>query len=942
MVYLNIQSLPSHLDQLVSDVVCYRPSCILLSEARVTADIEDFELTIPGYSLVRCDSDSRHTGGVVIYVRESLNYGIVKNIAVQKSYWFLMIKLKLYAENLMIACLYRSPGCSASEFIDCCETLFEDIFKDTNKCIIVGDFNLGFRKLNDVNVKKLKNIITNLGVEQLVRSDTRTTQESSSLIDYVLTNRYGVVCDTYDVPKITDHCIITVSANCLTCKEQVVTKTFRNFSQQRLDVLNRQLIDVNWQMNSSNIDVLYDDIHDNVTSCIDTLAPIKLVSVNSGCLPWYDAEVRGLTRDRDRYYRLFRASLGIEQRDLYWNLYKKLRNQVVNLLRYKKSNYYRGKIQSCLNNSKRMWQTLKTLVKPVNGLLPSEIEWCSGQAVTVARTDEQKADMFNNYFIDSILNIGSSVPAAAGWSPLDLPRIDCKFCRFKPLSLSELRGIVKKLNNKCSSDVLNNRVLKSIFGVVGHVMLNFVNTSLETGKFPDKLKVGSVVPIPKVCNPSQVDEFRPVNTLPTLEKILEMSVYSQLCGYVDRSQILMEYQSGFRSRHSCETALQVTISGWKLNVDNNKYTVAVFLDFKRAFETVDVDILIEKLKYYGLSGTVLRWFESYLTGRRQRTRVNGVYSQERDVLTGVPQGSVLGPLLFILYLNDFKYIQDCEFLSLFADDTLLAVSDLSLEGALGKMNVLLQHVSEYLNINKLHLNVQKTKAMIITTKYKYCQIDKESLNLKINNQSIEIVEEIKYLGFIVDNILSLKSQFTYVHKKISKKLFFFSRIRSSFNLDTALLVYKTIVQPHFDYCASLLYLLDAESVLSLQRLQNRAMRIILKCNRYAPIKLMLNTFNWLSVKDRFFYFSMIFIFKIIKGLAPSYFSQFISYNRELHDHFTRRANDFYVTKKKYSKTMNSIFHKGLCEFNMLPVSLVNCNSLREFKPLLFRYLRGSD
>ncbi|KAJ8940950.1 hypothetical protein NQ318_010151, partial [Aromia moschata] len=303
------------------------------------------------------------------------------------------------------------------------------------------------------------------------------------------------------------------------------------------------------------------------------------------------------------------------------------------------------------------------------------------------------------------------------------------------------------------------------------------------GCFPDKLETSTITPIPKIINASNAKDFRPINSLPPVEKILEMAVYKQITEYFNSNKLLIYNQSGFRKCHSCETALQLTISNFLKNIDNNKFTVTVFLDFQRAFETIDRSILLKKLQMYGVGGKI----------------------------------------------NDIVHYTNSDFLNLFADDTLIAMAHSDLNVALDKINEDLINISNYLKMNKLVLNVNKTKSTIITTQYKYERLDINNINIVYENNQIELI---KYLGLIIDNNLTFKEHLT---------------IANSLSIMTCITVYKSIIQPHFDYCATILYMLDKNSISELQKLQNRGMRIILRCNKYTPINLMLECLQWMNV-----------------------------------------------------------------------------------------------
>lgn len=506
------------------------------------------------------------------------------------------------------------------------------------------------------------------------------------------------------------------------------------------------------------------------------------------------------------------------------------------------------------------------------------------------------------------------------------------------MGLNELKTMITKLKIKNNiNEVLTSNFIKKTIVTMGYAYLNFINTSLEFGNFPEELKTSVVIPIEKIERAVEEGDFRPINTLPDIEKLLELSVYEQLLEYFNNNKLFMGYQSGFRQNHSCETAVQLTINKWQLSIDENKFVVAVFLDFKRAFETIDRQILLDKLNYYGIKGNVHKWFQQYLSNRLQITKIGKATSDPLTNNIGVPQGSILGPLLFIIYLNDINKIE-CDFMNLFADDTLISCSGTDLNETVNKMNEVLDKINIYVNINKLKLNVKKTKAMILNTPYKLSISNIETFKLKINNEEIQWVNEIKYLGVIIDNTLKFRNYFEYIQKKISKKLFFFSRVSAYLPMYSRLTVYRTIIQPHVDYCSTILFLLDKNQLQSLQKLQNRGMRIILRCNRYTPIEWMLKTLNWFSVEQRVFYMCMVFIFKLSKNLLPNYFDDFTIRNNSIHQHHTRARNNFHIHRTQYKQSMKSLFYKGLNKFNELPDNLKNSNSLKIFKQNIVSYL----
>ncbi|KAJ8973423.1 hypothetical protein NQ317_016706 [Molorchus minor] len=632
-------------------------------------------------------------------------------------------------------------------FLENLEIMCEEIMCGNTRSILVGDFNLDFLS-EEFYVKKIKNIFHLYGITQYVKTVTRVTNNSSTLIDYVLSNTENLNVNTHLSPKISDHYVISINFTNIIKEVDNFTyyKQARNLNEVNLNKINSKLLECTYMLNCTDVNIVFANLLENCTLIVDQIAPLKTFKHHGNDIPWYDLEIKQKTVDRDKAYKFFKSFPNDEN----WQHYKHKRNIVVNLIKTKKKQFYWNKIDQYRNNPRLMWKTLKKLINPKNfSNISANGIFFENNDQTELIMGEQIAEYFNNYFVNSIDHIVNSVEKQEF-----ICTITCQstITNFKLLNMPELAKIVKELDNKGSViPILSSTLLKSSFEVIGHVWLHFVNTSLETGNFPKDLKVSTVTPIEKVNNTIKSWEFRPINSLPHPEKLLEMVVYQQLLEYFNENNIIFENQSGFREKHSCESALQVTITEWKQKMDIGYYTIAVYLDLKRAFETIDRGILIEKIYHYGVRG-------------------------------------------------------------------------------------------------KLKLNISKTKAMLISTPYKYKQINLNEITLTIDNTRIEIVEETKYLGLVIDSHLNFTPHFNYIHKKISKKIYFFSRVSQNLSCNTRITVYNTIIKTHFEYCATVLYSLDLNKMLALQKLQNRAMRIILKCNRYTPISNMLSCLQWLNSK----------------------------------------------------------------------------------------------
>lgn len=482
---------------------------------------------------------------------------------------------------------------------------------------------------------------------------------------------------------------------------------------------------------------------------------------------------------------------------------------------------------------------------------------------------------------------------------------------------------------------ISTKVLFDVCCAVGTRLLDVINRSLLNGDFPEAWKESTVIPVPKVPGTKLCKEFRPINTVAVYEKVLELTAKKQLQDHCDRNKILVIHQSGFRERHSCESVVINICDVFLREIDKGNFVLAVFLDFKRAFETVDRSILLRKLNSIGIRHTALKWFRSYLTNRHQRVKFKDCISESLPVQYGVPQGTVLGPLLFLLYINDIvTVVKGCK-IELFADDTMIYLAGKDLVQMQQIVNNDLNNLFKWLCDNNLSINASKSKCCLFGKKYSLKDVDLNNINIIINNQRIIPETQIKYLGVIFDSFLNFYAHSDYIMRKFSKKISFIARIGNQLSMGTKLLLYNSIAAPHLEFCSTLLFNLPNFKIEQLQIIQNRAMRTILKCNRYTPIVTMLNVLNVLSVKQKITYSVLVFLFKIKNNMLPSYVCDRVKFFRDVHNYSTRNRNDFILSDKCCTTQMlDSVLYRGLHDFNMLPNNIKSCDNLNLFKKLV--------
>ena len=366
---------------------------------------------------------------------------------------------------------------------------------------------------------------------------------------------------------------------------------------------------------------------------------------------------------------------------------------------------------------------------------------------------------------------------------------------FAPAVEEEIKDIVNNLNAKksCGYDI-TNFLLKNIVNEIITPLTHILNLSLSSGTVPLKIKIARVVPIFKKGQKDSLNNYRPISLLTSISKILERLVYKRTIKFLVNCKILCDSQFGFRKNHSTTHALLTFIDKVAHAIDDVSHTIGVFLDFFKAIDTIDHDILIHKLQHYGIRGKALDWFRDYLSNRKQFVRINGLDSQLKTISCGVPQGSLLGPLLFILYINDLhNSLQILSFIC-FADDSNLFLTHRDPRALIDIIIRELKLVQSWIHANKLSLNIEQTNVMLFSNTLKVLPD-----HVKINNTELKQVDCTKFLGLYIDSDLSWKSHINYLSKILSRNTGILHKLKHFFPCQTLINVYSSLISPYLNY-----------------------------------------------------------------------------------------------------------------------------------------------
>ena len=440
------------------------------------------------------------------------------------------------------------------------------------------------------------------------------------------------------------------------------------------------------------------------------------------------------------------------------------------------------------------------------------------------------------------------------------------------------------------------------------------------------MKIAKVIPLYKKGDKLDVNNYRPISLLTTLSKILEKIIYKRTITFFKSHEILSNSQFGFRENHNTTHALLSLIEKVGHAIDKSSHLIGLFLDYSKAFDTINHDILLKKLNHYGVRGKALEWFRSYLSNRKQFVFINGCYSQMENVQCGVPQGSILGPLLFIIYLNDFCRSSDKISFILFADDSNLFYSHKNAITLANTINTELDKVTQWIKANKLSLNLQKTKYMLFSN-----SIDKLPVDIVFDGTPLENVSQIKFLGVTVDNKLSWKLHIDNICKTISRNIGIINKLKFYLPQSTLFMLYSSLILPYLNYGVLAWGNSHLTSLNRLLLLQKKSLRII--CNtefRSHTDPLFLQN-KILKISDLYLFNLGQFMYKYNNNELPNIFHSMFPPNRSIHNYPTRRSNEFHLPLLRTLLAQNTFVYDGPKFWNSLSNDIKNAKTIHSFK-----------
>ena len=906
------------------------------SETWLNEQIQDHLISIPGMDLHRWDRDNgsaneivkKRGGGVACYISKKLGLDCQLLPSLSKTSEDIEILTVFgkysFGKKVYFLSVYRPPTGAIDSFFT---TLTDIILQNSlleNEMWLLGDLNIDFLKREDPNTRKLFDFLRLTGLSQRIKLPTRMTGFTSSCIDHIISNIENVKISSVGVLNdvISDHYPVYICIKKERNRVEHMKIKGRTYRKYDKGIFQELLIHENWDVFYASTDPtqLWNFILDIIHKHINIMCPIKFINIRTNSPPWITQEVVEAINDRNALFSKFHKKDG----DVDIAMARQARNNTNKLVLNAKSEYIKNALEQNKDDPKKFWRILN------NTLLKSEkdsanIVFDMGNNQYSSCSDS--CEIINSHFANVGRNLYAQFDILTNNTiyqqiyGIDTCDDDIKFC------VNDVVKIVKKIDVHKSSgiDYLPTFILKDCFEVIVDQLTYLFNQSLNVGIFPDSWAVATITPIPKTGNKHLVNNWRPISIVPLIGKLMEKLCTNLLNSHLDLNDILCDEQYGFRPKRSTGLAIFNYIKLITEEINRKKIVGTIYLDFAKAFDSINHELLIAKLADMGVHLKLLNLLKNYLGNRKIRTKLNNTVSLTKDLICGVPQGSILGPALFLCYINDLALMVRSTGLnvSLFADDAVIYCSNYDQYFVKQRLERVFSKIITWCKTNFININIDKTKFCIYGTKTRVEDIEFNTLG-DLNHQ-ISRCHQYCYLGVKLDECLNLKSNFNMVFKKFSHKIYQFGKIKKYINVNTRILIYKQTIMPLVEYVGYMLYMNNNQDVAKLQRLQNRALRMCFDVN--IPIDIRTTELHNMARIDT------LQQRRELSLLCMMYDLKQLGLYEKIGDRITRQCDKyiFHYDIANVGAYMRSPYYIGARSWNKMPANIQDARTKSHFK-----------
>lgn len=945
--HMNIRSIQSNFDELTVLLQSFKFNCdiIVLSESWGVNDINDF--SIYGYNIFYNEARYNQNDGLIVYTRNGIT-PIFENFTYTQV-TFTNIKFKFNNNTYSILAMYRPPASDKTGFLNDLGTVLNAIDNYHYQIyILLGDINLDLLTPTDPYVSRYINELSGRGFKSLINRPTRVKNETKTCLDHIFFKQQQIVSNNTIYPvvfesAVTDHFSsllkIQYYANKIDDKN-TITKKYVNFTRINECIQTNNWAELYQQTNVNEAFLLFSATLGDVIKKCTEYQPVQ--SKNRKIKPWITLGLIKSISTRDKLKkRLLRNQENIQLQIEY----KTYRNYLTKLIAKTKQDYYKKQINNANNNSKKIWQIIRKSINKSKNNNNNHIELSENDEII---NDPQKvANKFNHYFSSIGMTMAKAVQeedGAADPSTYENGGSNQPNSLFlTPVNKKEIDEHINSLktNSACGLDGISVSFIKTFKAHLLDPLMFLINLAYQKGVFPTILKESVITPIHKSGNQHELNNYRPISVTSQIAKIFEKTLKKRLWNFINQHNIISTKQFGFREKTSTEDAIFHVTDKIYSALNNKLKTIAIFLDLAKAFDTVSHNILIHKLEKCGIRGLALDLFKSYLSDRIQVTKINNIFSAQELVTCGIPQGTVLGPILFLIYINSLLWCDTGGEIVSYADDTVLIFTGDCWEDVANKAEEGLYKVKCWLGKNLLTLNKEKTKYIAFSPNITG-QPQFNSLIFHINcnrtncrcSTYIHQTSEIKYLGIIIDSHLRWDKHIIYTYNRLKKLIHKFYQLRSILSKKVLIITYKALVESVLQYGIIAWGGTYTTTLNILHIVQKHIIKVMLFKNKFYSTSLLFPEARLLDVGGLY----------IVKVLKFYYLNPKLQI-KVTHTHDTRaqKSESLNIPNTKNTLNQKSIKYIGPKLFNSIPVEFKRINNYNLFSKKITAYvLENSD
>ena len=944
VIHINVRGLASKIDDLTRLV----RNCTNIGEVDIVFISETWlnpfspNVEIPGYTLVHEDRKAKKGGGVGIYVNKKLKFNRLEELTCSNAECC-GIELLIGTKRLVLVSLYRPPNGIAATFNKSFKHMV-DAWKWENKYVIIGtDHNLDLLKTEKHPQTQtfLEKVFTCRLLPMITRP-TRITKSTATLIDNILVDQtltLNSFCSVL-IDNISDHLPCLVVLKDLKVKpNSKVTITSRDTRKRSLDQLKIALGNCDWYpetIESQDLNTKATHFHNKLTELVNYHCPLQTRSVKYKAIrrePWLSA---GLHKSLKKCKSLYKSTLKLNCCNQVLEHYKLYNSTLQRLKRTSKVSYYNEMCTKYKSSTKQLWKIVNDVIATTND--KTNIIDC----LKVDNVKTYNPRVIANTFGDYFATVGKKFAKKIRQSKESIDNFIAKVERnekslfLTPTCSQEIRRLIMNLPNKTSSgfDNISNVMLKEICPYIETRLADLYNQSMTEGIFPEIMKEAEVVPLYKGKSPLEVTNYRPISLLLTISKILEKLIYGRTYSFLMETNQLFVSQYGFRANHACDHAISELLSEIIKNQQLGKYTVGIFLDLSKAFDTLEHSVIFSKLDKYGIRGKVLQWFRSYLTDRKLSVKCpskdnHDIKSPSYNVEYGTPQGSCLGPLIFLIFCNDLHLNMTFLACIQFADDTSLHKSHYNLQYLRFCVEHDIDSLQDWFRANKLTLNVQKSVCMLFTPNGKHLTFE-----LEFDDQIMPQVRSTKLLGVWIDDQLNWHEHINKILLKLKAKIHMLCKGKTLLSIHAKRILYFAQIQSHLTYglvCWG--NMIDSSDLNRLRKMQNACVRLI---DSTKPLERIYYDHKILTIDQLIILENAKLWYKFYKNLLPQRLHENMMVDhhqislQKQHRYATRNKQELNIPRAQHKKYRDSFLVKGLLNYQSLPRCIKNVDKLHKF------------